>query len=43
MTAPRRVGAQTSKTRATLLDRAERLMLDEGYAAVTYRALAARA
>ncbi|MBL7495243.1 TetR/AcrR family transcriptional regulator [Frankia sp. CNm7] len=43
MTAPRRVGAQRSKTRATMLDRAERLMLDEGYAAVTYRALAARA
>jgi AcrR family transcriptional regulator len=43
MTTPRRVGAETSKTRALLLERAERLMLDEGYAAVTYRGLAARA
>jgi AcrR family transcriptional regulator len=43
MTAPRRIGAKTSKTRAVLLDRAEELMLEEGYAAVTYRVLAARA
>ena len=43
MTAPRRIGAETSKTRAVLLDRAEELMLEEGYAAVTYRVLAARA
>ncbi|OAA27518.1 transcriptional regulator, tetR family [Frankia sp. EI5c] len=43
MTTPRRVGAQKSKTRTILLDRAERLMLDEGYAAVTYRVLAAKA
>jgi len=43
MAAPRRVGAETSKTRAVLLDRAEELMLEEGYAAVTYRVLAARA
>ncbi|WP_436790876.1 TetR/AcrR family transcriptional regulator [Yinghuangia sp. YIM S10712] len=39
----RPVGAQTSKTRAVLLDCAERLMLDEGYAAVTYRSVAAEA
>lgn len=43
MTTPRRVGAETSKTRSTLLDKAERIMLDEGYAAVTYRGVAARA
>ncbi|MBL7492308.1 TetR/AcrR family transcriptional regulator [Frankia sp. AgB1.9] len=43
MAATRRVGAQNSKTRATLLGRAERLMLEDGYAAVTYRALAAKA
>jgi AcrR family transcriptional regulator len=43
MAAPRRIGAETSKTRAVLLDRAEELMLEDGYAAVTYRVLAARA
>ena len=43
MSAPRRVGAKTSETRALLLDRAEALMLEEGYAAVTYRVLASRA
>src|SRR5689334_12810669 len=43
MAAPRRIGAETSKTRAVLLDRAEELMIEEGYAAVTYRVLAARA
>lgn len=43
MTTPRRVGAETSKTRSTLLDKAERIMLDEGYVAVTYRGVAARA
>jgi len=37
---PRRVGAETSKTRGLLLDNTERLMLDEGYAAVTYRRVA---
>jgi AcrR family transcriptional regulator len=42
-TAPRRVGAQTSKTRDTLLDCVEKMMLDEGYASVSYRALAAKA
>jgi TetR/AcrR family transcriptional regulator len=40
---PRRLGAETSKTRAALLDAAERLMLEEGYAAVTSRRVAARA
>ena len=43
MTSPRRVGAETSETRAILLDRAEEVMLDEGYAAVTYRHLASSA
>jgi AcrR family transcriptional regulator len=43
MASPRRVGAESSETRAVLLDRAEELMLEEGYAAVTYRVLAARA
>lgn len=39
----RRVGAETSKTRDTLLDHVEKMMLDEGYASVTYRALASAA
>ncbi|BBY81284.1 TetR/AcrR family transcriptional regulator [Mycolicibacterium pulveris] len=39
----RRVGAETSKTRDALLDCVEKMMLDEGYASVTYRALAAKA
>ena len=39
----RRIGASDSKTRALLLDAAERLMLDDGYAAVTSRRVAARA
>lgn len=42
-TSSRRVGAETSKTRDTLLDAVEQMMLDEGYASVTYRALAAKA
>jgi TetR/AcrR family transcriptional repressor of nem operon len=41
--APRRVGATNSKKRAELLDCVERLMVREGYAAVTYRAVAAAA
>jgi len=41
--AARRLGAETSETRAALLDAAERLMLEEGYAAVTSRHVAARA
>lgn len=40
---PRRVGAETSKTRDSLLDYVETMMLEEGYASVSYRALAARA
>ncbi|WP_019926149.1 TetR/AcrR family transcriptional regulator [Nocardia sp. BMG111209] len=40
---PRRTGAETSKTRDLLLDCVERLMLDEGYAAVTFRAVATKA
>jgi len=40
---PRRIGAMDSKTRAQLLDAAELLLLEEGYAAVTSRRIAARA
>ena len=40
---PRRVGAETSKTRDTLLDCVETMLLEEGYASVSYRALAAKA
>jgi AcrR family transcriptional regulator len=43
MTSARRVGAETSKTRTVLLDCTERVMLENGYAAVTYRAVAAGA
>ena len=43
MASPRRVGAETSKTRDLLLDCLERLMADTGYASVTYRAVAAKA
>ena len=46
MTSPpraRRIGATDSQSRAQLLDAAEQLMLDEGYAAVTSRRVAARA
>src|SRR3954471_14619265 len=43
MASPRRVGAETSKTREVLLDGVERLMLETGYASVTYRAVAAKA
>ncbi|MGE2736589.1 TetR/AcrR family transcriptional regulator [Mycolicibacterium vaccae] len=42
-TSSRRVGAETSKTRDTLLDSVEKMLLEEGYASVTYRALAANA
>jgi AcrR family transcriptional regulator len=41
--APRRVGAETSKTRDALLDCVEKMMLENGYASVSYRALAAKA
>ena len=40
---PRRIGAPDSKSRAQLLDAAEQLLFDEGYAAVTSRRVAARA
>lgn len=40
---PRRIGAADSKTRARLLDAAELLLLEEGYAAVTSRRVAAKA
>lgn len=43
MTSTRRIGTETSKTRAVLLDAAEQLMLEEGYAAVTSRRVAAKA
>jgi AcrR family transcriptional regulator len=39
----RRLGAPDSKTRALLLDAAERLMLERGYAAVTSRRVASKA
>jgi TetR/AcrR family transcriptional regulator, transcriptional repressor for nem operon len=42
-TSSRRVGAETSKTRDALLDCVEKLMLEEGYPSVTYRALATKA
>jgi AcrR family transcriptional regulator len=43
MAARRRVGAEDSKTRAVLLDVTERLMLEEGYAAVSSRRVAKEA
>jgi AcrR family transcriptional regulator len=39
----RRIGAPGSKTRGQLVDAAERLMIEEGYASVTSRRVAARA
>ena len=44
-TAPpsRRIGAPSSATRAQLLDAAEQLLLEDGYAAVTSRRVAAKA
>jgi TetR/AcrR family transcriptional regulator, transcriptional repressor for nem operon len=41
--APRRPGSDTSQTRSALLDCAENLMFEQGYASVTYRKVAARA
>ena len=41
MVATRRLGAETSQTRAALLDATEQLMLDSGYAAVSSRRVAA--
>ncbi|MGW0949027.1 TetR/AcrR family transcriptional regulator [Streptomyces sp. NPDC002623] len=43
MTAPRRMGTENSKTRLLLLDVTERLMLEEGYAAVGVRRVAREA
>jgi AcrR family transcriptional regulator len=43
MTSTRRIGAEDSATRAALLDAAQQLMLEEGYAAVTSRRVAAKA
>lgn len=43
MTSMRRIGSEASKTRSALLDAAQQLMLEEGYAAVTSRRVAARA
>jgi len=39
----RRIGAESSATRALLLDAAERIMLEDGYAAVSSRRVAAAA
>lgn len=43
MTSPRRIGAEDSMSRTALLDAAQALMLEEGYAAVTSRRVAAKA
>lgn len=43
MTSARRIGAPDAKNRGVLLDAAEQLMLEEGYAAVTSRRLASKA
>ncbi len=43
MTTARRLGAEDSTTRASLLDAAQALMVEEGYAAVSSRKVAARA
>lgn len=43
MTSQRRVGAEDSATRVVILDTTERLMLEEGYAAVTTRRVAGEA
>ena len=40
MKTPRRFGPENSATRTLLLDATERLMLEEGYAAVTTRRVA---
>lgn len=42
-TAPRRVGAENSATRALILDATEQLIREEGYAAVSTRRVAAKA
>ncbi|WP_436790694.1 TetR/AcrR family transcriptional regulator [Yinghuangia sp. YIM S10712] len=43
MASPRRIGAPDAKNRAVLLDATEQLMLEEGYAAVSSRRVAAKA
>src|ERR1700760_4235322 len=43
MTSARRIGAPDAKNRGVLLDAAEALMLEEGYAAVTSRRVADKA
>ena len=43
MTSARRIGSPDAKKRVVLLDAAEQLMLEEGYAAVTSRRLATKA
>src|ERR1700689_5682540 len=43
MTSARRIGAPDAKNRSVLLDAAEQLMIEEGYAAVTSRRVAEKA
>ena len=43
MSTSRRLGAESSLTRVALLDAAEQLLIEEGYAAVTSRRVASRA
>ncbi len=43
MVSPRRIGAPDAKNRVVLLDAAEQLLIEEGYAAVTSRRVADRA
>src|SRR6476659_8225993 len=43
MASPRRIGALYAKNRGVLLDAAEQLLVEEGYAAVTSRRVAERA
>jgi TetR/AcrR family transcriptional regulator len=43
MTSPRRLGADDAENRKALLNAAQQLMVDEGYAAVTTRRVAAKA
>ena len=42
-TTPRRVGSPTSQTRAVIIEATEQLMLERGYASITYRSVAAGA
>jgi AcrR family transcriptional regulator len=43
MASPRRIGVESSETRTQLLDTAEKIMQEEGYAAITTRRIALRA